>query len=431
MVIELIAVIAQAVHSAKFIYSIEKDSVVRLDYEKLSVVDRYKDPFIKACNNGECDVLNLDGSETGMTRLPSSLRITRLFQHQNLFVTEANGISTYFFEGRKIEVPKNFQQPKFMLDRSKICTDTTIYLAPLSLKSGKSKSRSKNQNGFASLIQQPQTVCYDLNSRVTNIIPLPFTVSFFGMGIFSGGYGASNYGYVYGNGKIIHDSLKNCEEKVFLDGSIVVQCFSFNQNAGSWKDVTIDSAGNRFPSRLGSIFEKYKGLIFSVKRDEYGSDSTIVSKDTVRISSHAFFRPIPFLNSQGYCMLGDGKETICYSLPEKNKFRSKMGLSQFVSIVGSNSSDTLGFDSWYRLNQFTDAFFEKQRYYSGIMYAGSKDEFLVASAGNPYSANPGLIHLKLGVSDSLIADNYLPASGRIERIGKYFVVGLDEFVVQY
>jgi len=80
VLIKLIAVLSQTISAAKYVYSTKDETVTKLEYEKLYVIDQYKGPFIKACNNGECDILNIDGSQTGISRLPSSLQIMRVFK---------------------------------------------------------------------------------------------------------------------------------------------------------------------------------------------------------------------------------------------------------------------------------------------------------------------------------------------------------------
>lgn len=418
MLIELIAILSQTIYTSKYIYSTKDETVTKLEYEKLYVMDQYKGSFIKACNNGECDILNIDGSQTGISRLPSSLQIARAFKGQNLFVAEANGISTYFFEGKKIDIPQGFLQPKVMIGNSNICKDSTIILLQATKK-------PKQAKGLFTSNQVTHTACYDLNTAKISVLPYRFTSSLFGMGIFNGDYSSNGYGYIYSNGKI-YDSLKNCEETRFLDGAASIQCSSPKANLAPWKDVTFDSEGNRLSSDLGSIYNKYLSLTFSIKRDSFGTDSTIVSQDGTRINGHAFFKPIPFYNARGYCITDyNTRQTNCYSTDDKKKFPIEFGSYDFLTLSGSNNSDTIGFDADKRLSVFTSRFFQRTRYYSGIWYVADHG-FIVSSAGNTYNSNPGLIAIKTNQADSFVVDKFIPKeSGRIEYIGKFFIIGID------
>ena len=418
MVIKFIVAFSQIIFSAKYIYSTKDEAVTKLEYEKLYVMDQHKDPFIKACNNGECDILNLDGSRTGISKLPVSLQIMRAFRNQNLFITEANRISTFFFEGKRIDIPQPFLQPKVMIGNSKICKDSSIIVP-------QTNKKSKQPNRLSTSSQVTHTACYDLITNKIIVLPYRFTSSLFGMGIFNGDYSSNGYGYIYSNGKI-YDSLKNCDETKFLDGTAGIQCSSPKPNAAPWNDVTFDSEGNRLPSDFGSIYNKYFGLTFSIKRDEFGTDSTIISQNGSRINGHAFFKPIPFYNAQGYCMTDfNSRQTNCYSINQKKGFKIEFGVYGFLAISGVNASDTLGFDSEYRLNIFPDRFFQKTRFYSGVWHV-SDHGFIVSSGGNTYNANPGLIAIKIDQADSFVVHKFIQKeSGGIERVGKFFIVGVD------
>jgi len=305
-----------------------------------------------------------------------------------------------------------------MIGNSKICKDSSITLPQASKK-------LKNLNRLATSNYVMHTACYDLTTNKISILPYRFTSSLFGMGIFNGDYSRNGYGYIYSNGKI-YDSLKNCVETRFLDGTAGVQCSSPKPSAAPWNDVTFDSQGNRLSSDLGSIYNKYLSLTFSIKRDAFGTDSTIVSQDGTRINGHAFFKPIPFYNALGYCSTDyDIRQTNCYSTDDKKKFRIEFGSYDFLTLSGSNRSDTLGFDAYKRLSVFPSRFFQRTRYYSGIWYVADHG-FIVSSAGNTYNSNPGLIVIKMNQVDSFVVDKFIPnENGQIEYIGKFFIIGID------
>jgi len=373
---------------------------------------------VKGCNNGECDILNIDGSQTGISKVPLSLRLFRVFQNQKLFSAQSNGISTFFFDGKKIGIPDAFLNPKIMLENSKICKDSLVL-------ENKKQPKLNRRNFLYSPNHVVHTACYDLTSHETSILPYQFTSSSFGMGIFDGGYSRNGYGYLFIKGRI-YDSLKNCVEAKFLDGSFGIQCSRPHQKVAPWNDVTFDSNGKILPSNFGAIYDKYRGLTFSINRDEFGTDSTIVSLNNVRVFGHSFFKPVPFYNGRGFCNTNfENRKTACYNLEDNKQFQIGFGVYRSIAIIGANYTDTIGFDDEGRLSAFSEKFFQRTRKYSGVWY-GSDHGFIVSSAGNSFNSKPALISIKIDRNDSFIVDKFIPNDGgRIERVGKYYVVGVD------
>lgn len=49
MLLEIIAILSQAISTAKYVYSTKDETVTKLEYEKLYVMDQHMDPFITGC----------------------------------------------------------------------------------------------------------------------------------------------------------------------------------------------------------------------------------------------------------------------------------------------------------------------------------------------------------------------------------------------
>ncbi|QQS04105.1 MAG: hypothetical protein IPK50_17675 [Fibrobacterota bacterium] len=424
----LFTLISGVFFSSKGVYNVATDSFRVLQYDKLAIEGSYGQQFLRGCNNGVCDILNIDGTQTGITGLPASLNVSRVFPGQDLFKTESNGISKYFFQGKLVGIPEKFRNSKFFLDDSKICKDTTIVHK---LKQKTSASTKKKQNIYSLMAQSMDpknfsfhTLCYDISTSKESIIPKHFSSSLFGIGINNGVFSGDNIGFMYRNGKLIADSVRNCKEGAFLDGSSIIRCESIEYPSPLSKESVFDSTGMKIRSNFGAIFNKYKDLTFSVKQDAFGTDSVVVSVGKARFASHPMSNIKVIIGDQGYCIDGDRESVSCFNISNGSILKLKPGYYSYAMLSSPMKTDTLYFDIFGKLLDFSRNFFDKYRMYPGTWYFNDKGFYV---AGGNYSKEQfGFWSLKYNNRDSLEVKGFIPSDAkRIDRISNYFVIGAE------
>lgn len=424
----LFTLISGVFFSSKGVYNVATDSFRVLQYDKLAIEGSYGQQFLRGCNNGVCDILNIDGTQTGITGLPASLNVSRVFPGQDLFKTESNGISKYFFQGKLVGIPEKFRNSKFFLDDSKICKDTTIVHK---LKQKTSASTKKKQNIYSLMAQSMDpknfsfhTLCYDISTSKESIIPKHFSSSLFGIGINNGVFSGDNIGFMYRNGKLIADSVRNCKEGAFLDGSSIIRCESIEYPSPLSKESVFDSTGMKIRSNFGAIFNKYKDLTFSVKQDAFGTDSVVISLGKTRIASHPMSSIKVMVGDQGYCIDIDQESTTCLNIQNGSKLKLKSGQYSYVMFSSPMKTDTLCFDVFGRLNYWSLNFINKKNMYPGDWHL-KENGFYVAGKNYP-KEQFGFLNLMYNSRDSIEVREFIPSDGnRIERISRYFIIGAE------
>ncbi|MBK9578783.1 MAG: hypothetical protein IPK50_06395 [Fibrobacterota bacterium] len=428
MSVALLTLISGLLVASKGVYNIVNDSFRALSYDKLAIEGPYGFQFLRGCNNGVCDILNIDGTQTGISGLPASLNITRIFSGQELFRTESNGISKYFFQGKLVDIPEKFRNAKLFLDDSKICKDTTIRHK---LQQKPSVSSKKKQNMYSLLLQSMDpknfsfhTSCYDIATRRESIIPKRFSRSIFGIGISDGVFSGDKIGFMYRNGKLIEDSISNCKEDAFLDGSTIIRCESTQYPSPLSKISVFDSTGMKIRSNFGAIFNRYKDISFSAKQDAFGTDSVVISLGKTRIASHPMSSIKVMVGDQGYCIDIDQESTTCLNIQNGSKLKLKSGQYSYVMFSSPMKTDTLCFDVFGRLNYWSLNFINKKNMYPGDWHL-KENGFYVAGKNYP-KEQFGFLNLMYNSRDSIEVKEFIPSDGnRIERISRYFIIGAE------
>lgn len=413
------------------VYNAITDSITELNYETVTASLFASESYIRACNDGACEILNIDGTPTGAKNIPSASSISRVFPGTNLFLIELNSKKTYIYNSTKIEYPLQNWSKKNLIDGNKICTDTQI-IVKLDPKPKSANEKGKNRKARNIFGIEPfkigfKSKCYDLDTKKEELIPYTFNFSFNGAGVNNGGWEENDHGVIYKDGKVLAENVRNCEIKDDLDGNPFLRCQPLSRSHSISGAINYDKNINRLDNTNGAYVGRYKDLTFYAKQDDFGGDSIVAYYKDQRFISHSSARVIPSFDGSAFCFEADRfKNATCYDVLTKKRFTTRTDRASFIDFYGENRSDTIGFFFNREPMQFSKKV-EKaySKLYGDLFYYNGG--FIVTSSKPSQEKNPNAISfVRLGANDSLEIRPIINwKEKQVLKVGDYFIYGAE------